>query len=388
MPKRLLLVDDEEFFLRSLKDGLASLSDIVETDICYSVNEAIKFVVTQHYDLVITDIRMPGKSGIDLLIYLREMRFKGKVMVMSAHNTDETSKQIKSCGVVDMISKPFKLEWFKNMLLEHFEKQDSMGTVIFETIDLVTVMQVIHLEKKTSALEVDTQGSKGMIYFYEGEIIHAEYDGLAGESAIIKMIALGNGSISVKNVQGRIRRTMEIPFVEYMMNIMKTIDEIRRDQDRVLNSQIEYESQEFTSTETVSQENKNKQMNYETKETKVALSEILKELSDVKGYLGAGVFTPQGELLEGTADISGIHFEQAGSLIHDALTDAKKMTREIGFGNLEMLQFYSEMGIIFAICHNDGAMHFHTILVIKTDGNIAMAKLKLKKVVDALKAEF
>jgi predicted regulator of Ras-like GTPase activity (Roadblock/LC7/MglB family) len=118
----------------------------------------------------------------------------------------------------------------------------------------------------------------------------------------------------------------------------------------------------------------------------VAISEILKTLSEINGYLGSGVFTPQGELLEGTTDISGIHFEHAGSLIHDALSNSKKMCREIGFGNLDMLQLYTEKGIIFALCHNDGNLHFHTILVIKTDGNIAMSMLKLKKVAAALTA--
>ena len=59
MPKKLLLVDDEEYFLKSLQDGLFTLADAVETDICYSVDEAIEFISAQQYALVITDIRMP-----------------------------------------------------------------------------------------------------------------------------------------------------------------------------------------------------------------------------------------------------------------------------------------------------------------------------------------
>lgn len=114
------------------------------------------------------------------------------------------------------------------------------------------------------------------------------------------------------------------------------------------------------------------------------IAKILNILKDINGYLGAGVFTPQGEMLEGTADISGIHFEEAGSLIHDTLKDAKAMVKQVGFGNLAMIQLYTEMGIIFAVCYDDGKLHFHTILVIKNDGNVAMAKLKLKKAVDEL----
>ena len=115
------------------------------------------------------------------------------------------------------------------------------------------------------------------------------------------------------------------------------------------------------------------------------IAKVLDFLKDVNGYLGAGVFTPQGEMLEGVADISGIHFEEAGSLIHDTLKDAKEMVKGVGFGNLDMIQLYTEMGVIFAICSHEGNQHFHTILVIKNDGNVAMAKMKLKKAVEAIK---
>lgn len=370
MPKKILLVDDEELFLNSLKEGLSSLADIFETDICFSVNQAIKHLATQNYDLVVTDLRMPDKSGIELLIYLRDIHFTGKVMVMSAYSTDESSQEIKSLGVVGIISKPFKLEWFKEMLLNQFKKEKER-TVTFESIDLVTVMQIINMEQKTSALQIDIDDKKGTIYFVQGEIIHAEYDALEDEEAVSKLITLEEGIISVKNIKGKVKRTMEIPFVQYLMNMMKIIDERRRDREAASgNPKKELKK---------SKKGKNK-------EDSMAIEEILKTLTEVKGYLGAGVFTPQGEILGGSTEISGIHFEEAGSVIHDTLSNSKTMAKNVGFGILDMIQLYSEIGIIFAKCYNDGKLHFHTILVIKTDGNVAMAKLKLNKTVDALKA--
>lgn len=119
-------------------------------------------------------------------------------------------------------------------------------------------------------------------------------------------------------------------------------------------------------------------------EVSMPIAKILNFLKEVNGYLGAGVFTPQGEMLEGVAEISGIHFAEAGSVIHDTLKDSKEMVKQIGFGNLDMIQLYTEMGIIFASCYMHEKMHFHTILVIKNDGNVAMAKMKLKKAVEAL----
>lgn len=124
------------------------------------------------------------------------------------------------------------------------------------------------------------------------------------------------------------------------------------------------------------------------KEERMPIAKILNFLKDVSGYLGAGVFTPQGEMLEGVADISGIHFEEAGAVIHDTLKYAQDMSQQVGFGVMDMIQLYTQMGIIFAVCYKDEKIHFHTILVIKNDGNVAMAKIKLRKAVEALKAVF
>lgn len=120
----------------------------------------------------------------------------------------------------------------------------------------------------------------------------------------------------------------------------------------------------------------------------MAIKEKMNVLTDVNGYLGAGVFTPQGEMLEGVTDVSGIHFETAGSQVHDTLLNAKKMSAEAGFGDSDMIQIDTEMGIVFCKCFNDGKVHFHTVLVIKNDGNIAMAKMKMKKFIEDVVSEF
>lgn len=120
----------------------------------------------------------------------------------------------------------------------------------------------------------------------------------------------------------------------------------------------------------------------------MAIKDHLKLFSDVGGYLGSGVFTPQGEILEATAEISGIHFETAGGMIHNMFLNAKKIAESSGFGNCDLLQIDTVMGLILAKCSHDGKIHFHTILVIKKDSNVALAKMKLKKVTDLLKPEF
>ncbi|MBN2693773.1 hypothetical protein JXR93_03840 [bacterium] len=119
------------------------------------------------------------------------------------------------------------------------------------------------------------------------------------------------------------------------------------------------------------------------------LKRHLEPLSRINGYLGAGVFTPTGELLEGTSMISGIHHELAGAAINDTLLHAQEMTQSIGMGNTSFIQIDSDMGIVLARSYNNRQdKHFHTVLYVRKDGNIAMAKLMLQKAVDGLAGEF
>ena len=117
---------------------------------------------------------------------------------------------------------------------------------------------------------------------------------------------------------------------------------------------------------------------------------ILKKLEmfrGLSGYLGAGVFTPDGTMLRGTTEVSGVSFEIAGSLFHDSYLITDNLSKEAGFGSAGMLQVNTETGIVFAKCYRDENTHFHTILVIQNGSNVAMAKMTLSKVIEELKSE-
>ena len=367
MTKRLLLVDDEESFLQSLKAGLQQFNDIFETDTCYSVKDAIKNVLARDYDVIVTDLRMPGKSGIDFLVFLKQIKYTGKLMVMSAYNTVDNIRRIRSLGNIDIFSKPFNVEWFKRKLIDFFSKEEE---VTFESIDLVTVMQVINLEKKTSAVQIAVDEDNGFIYFEEGEIISAEFKNLRDEAAIREGLNFNKGQITIKKIKNKVKKTIRKPFVELLMDLTRRIDEIRKDHE-----------------ETFGKDETQREDSQKTKH-KTGIKQKLAQLRDISGYLAAGVFTPQGELLDGESEISGIDFKLAGSLVNDNMLNARAMTLEAGLGETSMIQLDTHVGCVFCKCYNDGKRHFHTVLLIKNDGNVAMAKVKLVKTVEELVNEF
>lgn len=66
------------------------------------------------FDLVITDHRMPRVGGLDLVRRLRKRNFDGKILVLSAHLSDEDIQAYEELEVDMMMSKPFNFEEIQN----------------------------------------------------------------------------------------------------------------------------------------------------------------------------------------------------------------------------------------------------------------------------------
>jgi CheY-like chemotaxis protein len=230
MTKRLLLVDDEKFFLEGLKEGLSQYEKIFTTDICFSVKEAIDMYNQNHYDLIISDIRMPGESGLDLFVYLRDQDYRGGFIAMTAYGSPEVLRRIKSLGGLDVMLKPFDFNWFSDKILDFFAEDVGVSGTI-DSIALTSLLQMINLEKKSLVVKVENKTSEGFLYFDKGEIVHAQYRDETGEEAAYHLIKLKRGSFSLlhPNEKKLDQKTIDIPFMVLMMNVMKIEDENLKD---------------------------------------------------------------------------------------------------------------------------------------------------------------
>ena len=104
---RILIVDDERFIRNTIKDILEHEKYIV--DVAENATQAFEKTKTKHYDLVITDIVMPGISGIVLLEKLKDEGFDSPIMIMSAHGNIEIAVECIKKGAFDFHEKPLDL---------------------------------------------------------------------------------------------------------------------------------------------------------------------------------------------------------------------------------------------------------------------------------------
>jgi len=227
MTKKLLLVDDEEFFLEGLKDGLSEHENIFTTDICFSVDDAIKLYNKNQYDLIISDIRMPGKTGLDFFVYLREKNYTGGFIAMTAYGSVDVLEKIRNLGGLDIILKPFDFPWFKDKILDFFSEEEGVSGVV-DSIALTSLLQMINLEKKSLVVRIEDKTREGFLYFNKGEIVHAEYLELEGEEAAFHLIKMKKGRFSLLKWEKKVKKTIKTSFMVLLMNAMKANDEKTR----------------------------------------------------------------------------------------------------------------------------------------------------------------
>lgn len=107
-PKRILIVDDDE----DLRENLAELlvGEGYQTTTASSVSEALERLASGTFDLLLTDFRMPGPSGIDLIKEARRAHPKLRAILMTAFGNGYTEIESIRSGAIGYVRKPFEVE--------------------------------------------------------------------------------------------------------------------------------------------------------------------------------------------------------------------------------------------------------------------------------------
>jgi two-component system response regulator VanR len=116
-----LVVDDDA-------DTCALIADILEDDgfqvrACLTGESAIAALKEEPYSLVLSDIKMPRVTGIDLLLYVRRMGLDTEVILMTAYASLQTAIQAVRGEAFDYLIKPFSLNDLRQRVREALDRR-------------------------------------------------------------------------------------------------------------------------------------------------------------------------------------------------------------------------------------------------------------------------
>ena len=119
--EKILIVDDE----KSIRDFLEIMlkKEGYKVASASSGEEALKLVNQINYDLVISDVRMKGMSGVELLKSIKEINPETVVLMVTAYASVDTAIDAMKAGAYDYIAKPFKIEEVKYIIKNALDRK-------------------------------------------------------------------------------------------------------------------------------------------------------------------------------------------------------------------------------------------------------------------------
>jgi two-component system, NtrC family, response regulator AtoC len=107
MVPSVLIVDDEKHTREGLQQALEETYDVT---VAGNADEAFNLIDSQEYDVVLTDLRMPGKSGLKVIDKALAMPNRPAVIMMTAYGSIDTAVEAMKRGAVDFLTKPVNIE--------------------------------------------------------------------------------------------------------------------------------------------------------------------------------------------------------------------------------------------------------------------------------------
>jgi DNA-binding NtrC family response regulator len=116
MSKSILVIDDEETVLDTFKIIFEDMGYRVETfsDPVAGMTEAVK----NDYDLIVTDIRMPGKDGAEVTEGIRKAKPGARILIVTAYPDDPIVPRALEAGAFALLKKPFEIAKILDFLRE------------------------------------------------------------------------------------------------------------------------------------------------------------------------------------------------------------------------------------------------------------------------------
>ena len=224
MSRRVLFVDDEANLVWSTLRLLeAERQDLVFEGFTDPV-AALQRVQEAPPDALVTDVRMPGLSGLQLLVRARAVVPGLPVVVVTAFGSPEVRDEVRKRGSVEYIEKPFALE----ALLAAVDKALSRATGFSGAVTLVALPDIVQmhaLSRFTGALRFSNDDERATLFFVMGEIHDAECGDLRGSEAVYRVLTWRGGGFEAQQGAMPPERTIDLGWQELLIEGCRRLDE-------------------------------------------------------------------------------------------------------------------------------------------------------------------
>jgi CheY-like chemotaxis protein len=389
MATKVLIVDDELPLLRNLASYLGRFPDEFEILTAPSAEDALATLSgTRGIELLLTDVRMPGIDGIELVRRAVVINPTLSIIVMTAFPSTQVRKQALAAGAIRYLEKPLDIKLLRKVLLDVIDARTGWSGKV-GGLDIFDFTQLFVMSGKSTSIRVRHGEEIGVLGFREGNLVHAATGSLTGDEAFYQMTTWEGGKFEeITDTAGRdLAHNITSSTSHLMIEAARIRDEARR--DLITDNEDTPQPLDKPASRSESREsNLQTTENGSKEDRKMAIKDHLAELQDVAGFMAAAVFTAQGQMLEGITKTK-VDIKSIGMFANNALLNAQKATDQMGVGRGNMMQIRAPQAEILMRCLNEatdfsatkaGKAHFHTVVLMDPEGNTGMAAMILDKI--------
>jgi CheY-like chemotaxis protein len=385
---KILIVDDNIELLSNLKKGLEKYFGQFEVLTATGGQEAIQVLAEQPVSLVVTDIKMPDVDGLTLLAHIAQTYPHLPCIVMTGYRSPQIKKGVDRHDILLHIEKPFHYSELGGAIIKGLDLVDE--DEFAGRISLGNICKIIEMEEKTCLLEVhNEQRNEGSLYFHRGKLCDAVCgDGLQGQEAASRMLKWEKFALRFKQLLNE-----ESKPEDNSRFTTPTGDPAQSAQDPISRSPAsasvkrqeieEIDFHELKALKGIRQVAEHS-IRRVAEDKKAALVQKLEELEDLKGLLGVGVFSLDGELIASTR-ASVFDMRLVGSVAADLIQSAQHAVGKIGFSGSESMDIQTRDGINLLVrCRKSSRVDYAVILICSEQTDLGKVRLRLKQIVPNL----
>ena len=149
---KILVIEDDPTVGQFVKRGLEEQRWTV--DLAENGNDGESLATAGDYDLIILDMRLPGKSGMEVLHDLRARNFQRPVLVLTAQDAVDAKVQTLRAGADDYVTKPFAFEELLARVEALARRPRSMASPVMQVADLTLDVDTREVKRGGTLIEL------------------------------------------------------------------------------------------------------------------------------------------------------------------------------------------------------------------------------------------
>ncbi|MDI6796531.1 MAG: response regulator [Desulfatibacillaceae bacterium] len=190
---KVLLVEDDHAMRDVLHKALSQHNESYQCLVAKDGNEALEILSSHAVSLVISDVMMPGMSGLTLLKKIREKHPNTDVVLMTGYGSERVREEAQTSGCNLFLEKPFRITELQRCISEFLQRRSGGFDGTLSGIVLTDLIQMCCMATLSTSIRVTNGQETGFIHIHKGEIVHAGTDTTQGEQAFYSIMSWGKG---------------------------------------------------------------------------------------------------------------------------------------------------------------------------------------------------